>query len=75
MPIDIPTSTASKIEPAPTTGGTACTEGCLTCMDDGLGFKTCTGGLLRPDGGEAIPVPGGYSCVPGEGVGLDLRPI
>ncbi|RYP65591.1 hypothetical protein DL771_008245 [Monosporascus sp. 5C6A] len=76
-PIDIPTPTKSEIEPAPTTGGAACTEGYLTCMDDGLGFKTCTGGLLRPDGDEAapVPVPGGYTCVPGEGVGLELRPI
>ncbi|RYP47460.1 hypothetical protein DL768_006485 [Monosporascus sp. mg162] len=71
--IDIPTPTASGIEPAPTTGGATCTEGYLTCMGDGLGFKTCTGGLLRPDGDEAVPVPGGYSCVPGEAVGLDLR--
>ncbi|RYO88291.1 hypothetical protein DL766_008446 [Monosporascus sp. MC13-8B] len=74
VPIDTPTSTASEIEPVPTTGRAACTEGYLMCMDDGLGFKTCTGGLLRPNG-DAVPVPGGYSCVPGEGVGLDLRPI
>ncbi|RYP59088.1 hypothetical protein DL769_008687 [Monosporascus sp. CRB-8-3] len=75
MPVDTPTSTASETGPAPTTGGAACTEGYLTCMDDGLGFKTCTGGVLRPDGDEAIPVPDRYSCVPGEGVGLDLQPI
>ncbi|RYP42635.1 hypothetical protein DL767_000004 [Monosporascus sp. MG133] len=77
MPTGIQTSTASEIEPAPTTGGATCTEGYLTCMDDGLGFKTCTGGLLRPDGDEVdpVPVPGGYTCVPGEGIGLDLQPI
>ncbi|RYP23189.1 hypothetical protein DL765_001274 [Monosporascus sp. GIB2] len=74
VPTDTPISTASELEPTPTTGRATCTEGYLMCMDDGLGFKTCTGGLLRPNG-DAVPVPGGYSCVPGEGVGLDLRPI
>lgn len=71
-------TTTSDFAPAPTAGagvgGGRCTEGELTCMDDGLGFKTCTGGILRPDN-HAQQVPPGYKCTPGSGLGLDLHPI
>ena len=60
--------------PSPTDINGTCVEGHLTCMEDGLGFKTCTGGQLRPDG-DAVPMAPGYKCVPGSGVGLDIHPI
>lgn len=67
-----PTETTTGIAPDPTGG--VCVEGHLTCMADGLGFKTCTGGILRPEN-EAVPVPPGNKCTPGSGVGLDLHQI
>ncbi|KAK7747789.1 hypothetical protein SLS62_008825 [Diatrype stigma] len=79
LPPSTPTTTSNVVAPAPTAGtgggsGDNCIEGQLTCMDDGLGFKTCTGGILRPED-RAQPMAPGYKCTPGSGPGLDMHPI
>ena len=73
QPASTETPTAAPA-PSPTDTNGSCVEGHLTCMDDGLGFKACTVGQLRPDG-DAVPMPAGYKCTPGSGVGLDMKPI
>ncbi|KAI1123087.1 hypothetical protein F5Y10DRAFT_281177 [Nemania abortiva] len=48
-----------------------CMEGYLTCLGDGTHFATCTGGQLT----AAQPIAPGFTCRPGEGVGLDISPM
>ncbi|KAI0141899.1 hypothetical protein GGR57DRAFT_495722 [Xylariaceae sp. FL1272] len=59
VPSSLPTTTVGK-----------CTEGYLTCMDDGRHFATCTGGKLT----APQPIAPGYKCEPGEDVGLMTSP-
>ncbi|KAI0113052.1 hypothetical protein F4814DRAFT_460283 [Daldinia grandis] len=65
-----PASTSTPIT-APTAGPGTCTEGHLTCLDDGLHFATCTGGQLT----LPQPLAPGFKCKGGSGVGLDISPV
>ncbi|KAI0427922.1 hypothetical protein F5Y09DRAFT_314697 [Xylaria sp. FL1042] len=65
--VEYPSSSATA---APSTSG-GCTEGRLTCLEDGTHFAICTGGQLTAH----QPVPPGYKCKVGEGLGLDLSPL
>ncbi|KAI1458730.1 hypothetical protein F4805DRAFT_466592 [Annulohypoxylon moriforme] len=47
-----------------------CIESHLTCLDDGVHFAICTGGQLT----GPQPVPAGFKCKVGSGVGLDTYP-
>ncbi|GAW20281.1 hypothetical protein ANO14919_097820 [Xylariales sp. No.14919] len=57
--------------PAATTAAAPCTEGELTCLEDGTHFATCTGGKLT----APQPIAPGYKCQPGAGVGLEISPM
>ncbi|KAI0812842.1 hypothetical protein GGR55DRAFT_638076 [Xylaria sp. FL0064] len=63
---EIPSSSA-----APPTPGGQCTEGHLTCLEDGTHFAICTGGQLTAH----QPTPPGYKCKPGSGLGLEISPM
>ncbi|KAI1347166.1 hypothetical protein F5Y01DRAFT_329912 [Xylaria sp. FL0043] len=68
------TSTSAQIpssSAAPPTCGGQCTEGHLTCLEDGTHFATCTGGQLTAH----QPTPPGYKCKPGSGLGLEISPM
>ncbi|KAI1777385.1 hypothetical protein F4818DRAFT_347114 [Hypoxylon cercidicola] len=66
-----PTSTPMyNTEPTQTTSPGMCTEGYLTCLEDGTHFATCTGGQLT----GPQPIAPGFKCRPGQGVGLDISP-
>ncbi|KAI1373478.1 hypothetical protein F4677DRAFT_429026 [Hypoxylon crocopeplum] len=54
----------------PTSSTEACTEGHLTCLNDGTHFATCSGGQLTPP----QPIAPGFKCQVGSGVGLDISP-
>ncbi|KAI1274662.1 hypothetical protein F5Y07DRAFT_401142 [Xylaria sp. FL0933] len=63
--------TPSSSAAPPTCGGGQCTEGHLTCLEDGTHFATCTGGQLTAH----QPTPPGYKCKPGSGLGLEISPM
>lgn len=63
-------TTTSDAEPTQTASPGTCTEGYLTCLDDGTHFATCTGGQLT----GPQPIAPGFKCKPGSGAGLDISP-
>ncbi|KAI0898800.1 hypothetical protein F4806DRAFT_506746, partial [Annulohypoxylon nitens] len=65
----IPTST-SDLPVASSSVSETCVEGHLTCLPDGTHFAICTGGQLT----SPQPVPAGFKCKLGSGVGLDTYP-
>ncbi|TGJ86326.1 hypothetical protein E0Z10_g2431 [Xylaria hypoxylon] len=67
-------SASASAEPcscASPASATPCTEGHLTCLDDGTHFATCTGGKLT----APQPIAPGYKCQPGSGLGLETLPL
>ncbi|XXG95587.1 hypothetical protein Hte_001854 [Hypoxylon texense] len=67
---DLTPTTAPNPDPTQTSSPGTCTEGHLTCLDDGTQFATCTGGQLTPP----QPIAPGFKCKPGSGAGLDISP-
>jgi hypothetical protein len=57
-------------EPVDNGNKSKCTEGYLTCLDDGTHFATCTGGTLT----APQPIASGFKCKPGSGVGMEIVP-
>ncbi|KAI0888312.1 uncharacterized protein GGS22DRAFT_198103 [Annulohypoxylon maeteangense] len=65
-------STPTSDLPVPSTSASeTCVEGHLTCLNDGAHFAICTGGQLT----SPQPVPAGFNCKVGSGVGLDTFPV
>ncbi|KAI1100652.1 hypothetical protein F4804DRAFT_348359 [Jackrogersella minutella] len=68
--VELVSTPTSEITAISSSSPGSCTEGHLTCLEDGIHFATCTGGQLTPP----QPIAPGFKCKVGSGLGLDILP-